>query len=197
MTLLLAMILKARSSTLDKEYSQGRIFKFLYGLNSEYDHIRVQILGKEKLPYLFEVFFIMGSEEIRRSIMLDKGSSNTGSVMVIGKCFTKRSTSERKPFTKSSHGEYCMYCKRPRHTKDTCFKLYGKENVLERMGGNKGLTQIWVNQTTSNKENDIQAFSKEEMDHLGAFLNSTSKPFGSCDLTMKGKSSFNISGSIP
>ncbi|RDX97059.1 hypothetical protein CR513_20216, partial [Mucuna pruriens] len=40
-----------------------RIFKFLYGLNSEYDLIRVQILGKEKLPSLFEVFFIVRSEE--------------------------------------------------------------------------------------------------------------------------------------
>ncbi|RDX93347.1 hypothetical protein CR513_24406, partial [Mucuna pruriens] len=32
-----------------------RIFKFLHGLNSEYDPIRVQILGKEKLPSLSEV----------------------------------------------------------------------------------------------------------------------------------------------
>ncbi|RDX99825.1 hypothetical protein CR513_17066, partial [Mucuna pruriens] len=38
---------------------RGRIFKFLHGLNSEYDLIRVQILGKEKLPSLSEVFFIV------------------------------------------------------------------------------------------------------------------------------------------
>ncbi|RDY07677.1 hypothetical protein CR513_08175, partial [Mucuna pruriens] len=73
------------------------------------------------------------------------------------------------------------------------------------MGGNKGSTQIWVNQTTSDKENivehpstsqldqDIQSFSKEEMDRLRALLNSTSKPLGSCGLTMNSKSSFNIS----
>ncbi|RDY11602.1 hypothetical protein CR513_03701, partial [Mucuna pruriens] len=77
------------------------------------------------------------------------------------------------------------------------------------MGGNKGSTQMWENQTTSNKKNgveypstsqldqDIQAFSKEEMDRLRALLNSTSKPFGSCGLTMNGKSFFNISGSVP
>ncbi|RDX79012.1 hypothetical protein CR513_40619, partial [Mucuna pruriens] len=35
------------------------------------------------------------------------------------------------------------------------------------------------------------------MDHLQALLNSTNKPLGSCGLTMKSKSSFNISGSIP
>ncbi|RDX71655.1 hypothetical protein CR513_48958, partial [Mucuna pruriens] len=167
---------------------RGKIFKFLHGLNFEYDPIRVQILGKKKLLFLFEVFFIVWSEETRRLVMLDKGCSNTGSDMVTGK---------GKPFTKSSRREYCMYCKRPGHTKDTCYKIYGKEKVLERMSENKGLNKMWVNKTTSDKENvvghpstleldqDIQAFSKEEMDHLRALLNSKSKSLGSCGLTMK------------
>ncbi|RDX84087.1 hypothetical protein CR513_34914, partial [Mucuna pruriens] len=43
----------------------GRIFKFLHDSNSEYVPIRVQILGKEKIPSLFEVFFTMWSEETR------------------------------------------------------------------------------------------------------------------------------------
>ncbi|RDX87467.1 hypothetical protein CR513_31053, partial [Mucuna pruriens] len=103
------------------------IFKFLHGLNSKYNPIRVQILGKEKLP-----------EEARRLVIFDKGSSNTGSAMMTRKCFTKGSTGskkgstfEGKPFTKSSRGEYCTYCKRLGHTKATCYKLYGKEKVLE------------------------------------------------------------------
>ncbi|RDX63581.1 hypothetical protein CR513_57975, partial [Mucuna pruriens] len=54
------------------------IFKFLHGLNSEYDPIRFQILGKEKLPSLSD------SEETRQSVMLDKGCSNTGFAMMIG-----------------------------------------------------------------------------------------------------------------
>ncbi|RDY01848.1 hypothetical protein CR513_14777, partial [Mucuna pruriens] len=33
---------------------RGRIFKFLHGLSYEYNPIRVQILGKEKLPSLCE-----------------------------------------------------------------------------------------------------------------------------------------------
>ncbi|RDX81891.1 hypothetical protein CR513_37383, partial [Mucuna pruriens] len=97
--------------------------------------------------------------------MLDKGNSNTGSAMVIEKSPTKRSTSEGKPFTKNSHGEYCTYCKQSGHTKDTYYKRYGKE--------------------------------KEEMDRLRALLNSTNKPLSSCGLTMNGKSSFNISSSVP
>ncbi|RDY05674.1 Copia protein, partial [Mucuna pruriens] len=132
---------------------RGRIFKFLHDLNSESDPIQVQILGKKKLPSLSEVFFIIRSEETRQSVMLDKGNSNTGSAMVTGKGPTKRSTFEGKPFTKSSYGEYCTYCKQSGHTKDTCYKCYGNEKVLKRMGGNKCSTQMWVNQTTSDKEN--------------------------------------------
>ncbi|RDX81259.1 hypothetical protein CR513_38082, partial [Mucuna pruriens] len=58
---------------------------------------------------------------------------------------------------------------------------------------------MWVNQTNFHKENvvehpstsqldqDIQAFSKEEMDRLRAFLNSTRKSLCSCGLTMNGQ----------
>ncbi|RDY00758.1 hypothetical protein CR513_16022, partial [Mucuna pruriens] len=135
--------------------SGGGIFKFLHGLNSEYDPIRVQILSKEKLSSS-EVFSTVRSEETRRLVMLDKGSFITRSTMVTGKGFTKGSTSKGKPFVKSGCGEYYKYCKRPGHTNDTRYKLYGKEKVLERMGGNKGPTQMWVNQMTSNKENVVE-----------------------------------------
>ncbi|RDX67578.1 hypothetical protein CR513_53530, partial [Mucuna pruriens] len=80
---------------------------------------RGESLSKEKLPSLFEVFFIVRSEEIRRSVMLDEGNSNIGSAMVTGKGPTKRSTSKGKPFTKSSCGECYTYCERSGHTKDT------------------------------------------------------------------------------
>ncbi|RDX83657.1 hypothetical protein CR513_35392, partial [Mucuna pruriens] len=122
-----------------------RIFKFLHGLNFEYNPIRVQILGKEKLPFLFEVFFIVRSEETRRSVMLDKGNSNTGSAMVIRKDPIKRPTSKEKPLIKSSRGEYYTYCKRSRHTKDTCYKRYGKEK-----GGRLELLKSRVGYTTYN-----------------------------------------------
>ncbi|RDY12087.1 hypothetical protein CR513_03164, partial [Mucuna pruriens] len=161
---------KADSVAYTRLIERGRIFKFLHGLNFEYDPIRVQILGKEKLPSLSEVFFIVRSEETRRSIMLDKGNSNTGSVMVTGKGATKRSASKDKPFIKSSRGEYG-------HTKDNCYKHYGNEKVLERMGGNKGSTQMWVNQTTSNKENGVEHPSTLQLDqNIQAFNHMTLFP---------------------
>ncbi|RDX73418.1 hypothetical protein CR513_46980, partial [Mucuna pruriens] len=93
---------------------RGRIFKFLHGLNSKYDPIWVQILGKEKLPYLFEV-------------------------QILGK--------EKLP------------------------SLF-EENIVEH----PSISQL---------EEDIQAFSKEEIDRLRAILNSTSKSHDSYALTMK------------
>ncbi|RDY07690.1 hypothetical protein CR513_08173, partial [Mucuna pruriens] len=50
--------------------------------------------------------------------------------------------------------------------------------------------------TETSQHSDIQAFSKEKMNCLRALLNST-KPLGSCGLTMKGKSIINISSFIP
>ncbi|RDX63871.1 putative 3-hydroxyisobutyryl-CoA hydrolase 3, partial [Mucuna pruriens] len=95
--------------------------------------------------------------------------------MVTGKGSTKGSTSKGKPFPESSHGEYCKYRKRPGHTKDkdTCYKLYGKEKVLERMGRSKGPTQTWVNQTTSNQENVTEHPFASQLDQdIQTFINS-------------------------
>ena len=45
--------------TLTQFIERMRIFKFLFGLNFEFDLIRVQILGKEKLSSLSKVFYTM------------------------------------------------------------------------------------------------------------------------------------------
>ncbi|RDY11660.1 hypothetical protein CR513_03650, partial [Mucuna pruriens] len=190
---------KADSVAYTRLVERGRIFKFLHGLNFEYDPIRVQILGKEKLPSLFEVFFIVRSEETRRSVMLDKGNSNTGSAIV-----TRKGPTKDQPL-KKNHSKRVVVENTVRIANDQDIPRIPTISVMER----RKFLNRWVNQTTSNKENgvehpstsqldqDIQAFSKEEMDRFRALLNSTSKPLGSCGLTMNGKSSFNISGLVP
>jgi hypothetical protein len=55
-----------------KKYKEiERIFEFLAGLNIKFDQVRVQILGKESLPLLNEVFSLIRAEERRRIVMLD------------------------------------------------------------------------------------------------------------------------------
>ncbi|RDX94266.1 hypothetical protein CR513_23369, partial [Mucuna pruriens] len=103
-----------------------RIFKFLHGLNSKYDPIRVQILDKLKILSLFEVFSTMRDEQTRRSVMLDKGSSNMGFAMVPQKDkFLKENLSQRVVVgnTTSTANDQGI----PR-IPATCF---GKEKVLE------------------------------------------------------------------
>ena len=73
-------VIKARcseDSAILKEYiEQDRVYDFLVGLNFEYDQVRIQILGKEKVPGLNEVIAIIQSEESRRELMLETPNPN-------------------------------------------------------------------------------------------------------------------------
>ena len=113
--------------------------EFLASLNTEFDQVRVQILSREKLHSLNEVFAMVRSEENRRVAMLSEPNTK-GSAMVSNKGEGARLRSGRSE-TKTSNceGLRCTYCKKPRHTQDTCFKLHGKETVLSRIKGFKSL----------------------------------------------------------
>ena len=50
----------------------SRIFKFLIGLNVEFDEVRGKIIGRQPLPSLGEVFSIVCHEESRRNVMHGK-----------------------------------------------------------------------------------------------------------------------------
>ncbi|CAA6667248.1 unnamed protein product [Spirodela intermedia] len=53
-----------------EETERDRMYNYLVGLNSKYDLIRIQILGREKLPPLNEVIFLVRGEESCRNLML-------------------------------------------------------------------------------------------------------------------------------
>lgn len=42
---------------------RDRVYDFLVGLNPEYDHVRIQILGKEDTPSLEETISVIRGEE--------------------------------------------------------------------------------------------------------------------------------------
>ncbi|RDX81343.1 hypothetical protein CR513_37990, partial [Mucuna pruriens] len=114
---------------------EGENLKFLHGLIYEYDSICVQILGKQKLPSLSEVFSIMRSEETRQLVMLDKGNSNTRFTMVKGKVPQK----DQSPNENHSQRVVMVNTVRIANDQDilissfldTCYKRYGKEKILE------------------------------------------------------------------
>lgn len=81
-------VIKAKcseDSTILKEYiEQDRVYDFLVGLNPEYDQVRIQILGKEKVPGLNEVVAIIQSEESRRGLMLETPTTESSAMVVEG-----------------------------------------------------------------------------------------------------------------
>lgn len=50
----------------------GRVFKFLAGLNIEYDEVLGLIVGRNPIPSIGEVFAEVRREESRRQVMLGK-----------------------------------------------------------------------------------------------------------------------------
>ena len=66
------MVCKEDVDTLNQFVERDRIVEFLAGLNPEFDQVRIQVLGRDKLPTLNEVFAIVRSEENRRGAMLNE-----------------------------------------------------------------------------------------------------------------------------
>ena len=78
----------------------NRIFKFLAGLNVEFDEVRERIIGRQPLLSIGEVFSEVRREESRRNVMLGKkgpGFAIEGSALVTtGRGYTKAAAFQRK-----------------------------------------------------------------------------------------------------
>ena len=113
-----------------KFVERKRIFDFLVSLNVEYDQVKVQVLGKEDCPPLNEVFSIIRTKEERRSVMLDTPTTEDSALVtirpnsILSNNNYRGSEVSRSPINKD--GLWCVYCKKPRQAKETCWKLHGK-----------------------------------------------------------------------
>ena len=170
------MLCSEDAATLKNFIEKDRVYDFLAGLNVEFDQVRVQILGKERLSSLNETISLIRAEENRREVMLEPKTLE-GSAMI--------STKSNKDTI------WCTYCKKSRHTRDDCFKLHGKEQVLSRKGGFKGGKAHLTAGEDQTQEKSNQAgmgeFKKEEIEKLRNLLNSLEKSSSTCSLAQSGK----------
>ena len=108
----------ARHKTREED---DRVYVFLAGLNRDLDEVRGRILGSKPVPSIREVFAEVRREEARRKVMLHMPESSNpepeGSALV-----TKTAETDGDKRSKP----WCEHCKRPWHTKETCWKLHGK-----------------------------------------------------------------------
>ena len=106
----------------------------------EYDLVKIQVLGKEDLPPLNEVFSIIRAKG-GRSVILHTPTTE-GSALVPMKPNSRLlnnnyggSQVSRSPINKD--GLWCVYCKKLRQTKEACWKLHGNLQSFNRGNGNQ------------------------------------------------------------
>ncbi|XP_043817124.1 uncharacterized protein LOC110624504 isoform X2 [Manihot esculenta] len=139
------------AAILERYIEKDRIYDFLARLNIKFDAIRVEVLGKEELPSLNEVIAIVLAEEVRREV--NAAMKNYSFEQRVSK--SSGQTDLSKPFNKDSL--WCTWCKKPRHTKEKCWKLHGKPQSMTKTcskqgGRSKGQRQVHVGNTHSRNE---------------------------------------------
>ena len=71
-----------RISRIIRKLLKNRIFKFMVGLNVEFDEVRGRIIGRQPLPSIGEVFSEVRREESRRNVVLVLSPKNKWSIFV-------------------------------------------------------------------------------------------------------------------
>ena len=112
-----------------------RVFKFLLGLDKSLDEVRGRILGTKPLPTIQEAFSEVRREESRKKLMM--GTRPFSNVQEGSALISQGSTNIQEGTALVSQGStydarqkkgrpWCDHCRRPGHTKETCWKIHGK-----------------------------------------------------------------------
>ncbi|XP_042055752.1 uncharacterized protein LOC121800243 [Salvia splendens] len=130
--------------------NEKRLFKFLAGLNPEYDSIKRDILKEEPYPSVESAYGWVKTEAARRQIMAPTSSSpnpetvsvNTGDTSSGDSIGSGLAAQSQRPAYRSGgpprptatgrpgnrpdkSGLWCTHCQKPKHTYETCFKRLG------------------------------------------------------------------------
>ncbi|KAJ1413020.1 hypothetical protein SESBI_19949 [Sesbania bispinosa] len=164
-----------KDSALLKEYiEQDRVYDFLVDLNPEFDQVRIQILGKQKVPCFNEVVAIVRSEESRRGLMLESPTVENSAMVADHKGDQTLAMVAEQKKGGSANVEK---------------KSDGLPLNRDREGGHRGGSsrkggQVYVAAGT-NEENKPEAaahLNQEEIERVRTFLSKLEKPPGVCSL---------------
>ena len=153
-----------------KIVEDSRIHKFLASLNIEFDEVRGRVIGRPPLPTIGEVFAEVRREESRMSVMLKKKDISESieisaliSDAVAYRAANCQCRSDDKPRV------WCDFCNKPRHTRETCWKIHGKPaNWKSSKQGEKNRSFPTANEANSGH------FNKEQIDQLLKLIKSNS-----------------------
>ncbi|KAF7823753.1 UBN2_3 domain-containing protein [Senna tora] len=154
-----------------KMIEKERVYEFLAGLNTDYDQVRVQILGISPFPSVEDAFSIVLQEESRRGVMLYQAP--------VGKSGLAVSLEQAKNSTIDKNHLKCDYCGKPRHTKETCWKLHGRPNrgrTGKNVSTSKSQAHIVDSGETSKDADSGTSLSSDEIQHLWRLLTKLDSP---------------------
>ncbi|KAJ1441201.1 hypothetical protein SESBI_01334 [Sesbania bispinosa] len=79
-------------------------------------------MGKEKVPGLYEVIAIIGSEESIRELMLETPTTESSAMIVEGgtTMVANQKKSRFHNMEKKHEEVWCTYCNKLRHTREKC-----------------------------------------------------------------------------
>ncbi|XP_050204868.1 uncharacterized protein LOC126654907 [Mercurialis annua] len=156
-----------------KMLEKDRIFDFLQGLNQDLDDVRGRILGMKPLPTSKEAFAEVRREETRRKVMSLPSQSAAIETAAQGSALATNRYSEEKD-AKGAFGKdvwRCEHCKKPYHTKDTCWDLHG--TPLDWKPRTQRRKKVYVTEITTSST--PQLFTDEQMEVLRKMVNSSSE----------------------
>ncbi|GMP56886.1 hypothetical protein CsSME_00021194 [Camellia sinensis var. sinensis] len=104
-----------------KFVEQVQVFKFLEGLNVEFDPVWSRVLGMDVFLSLQEAFAHVQNEKSYCSAMLPSAFSDRSALVSAPSRDGDRGSCP--PSEKDTL--FCDYCRCPRHTRETCRKLHG------------------------------------------------------------------------
>ena len=163
-------------------FEKERVYKFLLGLNSEFEQVCDRVLRREIFPDLDQAFSLVKGSESQKELFSKLNGGPTGVAEAFALVITKPTTISRD---NQKHAEkdmrWCDFCKKPRHTRETCWKLHGKPaNFKESRGDGKGF-QVSTDSFSAiaQKGTEAPSFSKEQLDHLCKFLHVSMLPSSS------------------
>ncbi|RVW69990.1 hypothetical protein CK203_052724 [Vitis vinifera] len=123
-----------------------RIYKFLVGLNVEFDEVRGRIIGRVPHPKISEVFAeVLPIKQLVFNEALEKGPR-----------------------------VWCDYCNKPRHTRETYWKIHGKPESWQNNKPEERSNRSNPKANATVNESESCPFSKEQKDHLLKLLKSNS-----------------------
>ena len=151
-----------------KVIEKERIYKFLLGLNKNLDEVRGRVLSIKPLPSVREVFSEIRREESRQKVML--GTQNSSKNLENSALVARGTQSNNNNHQTKKNRPWCDHCRKPGHTKETCWHLHGKPadwkpSRPQQNREGRGYTAA-TEEDTSGTISNPGPFSKEQLEAL-------------------------------